>query len=153
MVEWTMLLVGMPRSWGWSWGSYPWMSALVLATGWVVVGSAWGSSSPDLQVLSATPGEGVPLPPAPLSQPHPGPDPHHHTQGARHHPPNTPSASIYRSAGPALLRGGHGKSLLSILLYLYPAGQKRAESSLMYVAIPLSPLPPSIPLFLPGPAE
>ncbi|XP_064781070.1 neurexin-3b-beta-like isoform X6 [Oncorhynchus masou masou] len=102
-----MLLIEMPQGWGWSWRSYPWMSALILATGWLVVGSAWGSSSPDLQVLSATPGEGVPLPPAPLSQPHPGPDPHHHTQGARHHPPNTPSASIYRTAGPALLRGGH----------------------------------------------
>uniref|UniRef100_A0A8C8C131 Laminin G domain-containing protein n=1 Tax=Oncorhynchus tshawytscha TaxID=74940 RepID=A0A8C8C131_ONCTS len=99
--------VGKLQGWGCSWGSYPWMSALVLAVGWVVVGSAWGSSFADLQVLSATPDEGAPLPLAPLSQPHPGPDPHHHTQGTRHHPTNAAPASIYHFPGHASLRGGH----------------------------------------------
>ncbi|KAK6297751.1 hypothetical protein J4Q44_G00323340 [Coregonus suidteri] len=99
--------VGKLQGWGCSWGSYPWMNALVLAVGWVVVGSAWGSSSPDLQVLSAMPEGRVPLPPAPISQPHPGPDPHLHTQGTSHHPANAAPASIYHSPGPASLRGGH----------------------------------------------
>lgn len=114
--------VGKLQGWGCSWGSYPWMSALVLAVGWVVVGSAWGSSFPDLQVLSATPEEGAPLPPAPLSQPHPGPDPHHHTQGTRHHPTNAAPASIYHFPGHASLRGGHGESRLSIYPSILPSG-------------------------------
>ncbi|TDH00181.1 hypothetical protein EPR50_G00185760 [Perca flavescens] len=72
-----------------------WM--LLLAVGWMVLASAWGSSS-DLHLLSPTPG--VPVPPALARPDHPqGP------QGPRHH---QPPVSIYRS--PASLRAGHGES-------------------------------------------
>lgn len=79
-------------------GQLFWM--LLLAVGWMVLGSAWGpssssSSSSDLHLLSPTPG--APLPPA-----LPRPD---HSQGPRHH---QPPVSIYRS--PASLRAGHGES-------------------------------------------
>ncbi|KAJ8009275.1 hypothetical protein DPEC_G00087210 [Dallia pectoralis] len=86
-----------------AWGSYPWISALVLAMGWVVMGSL----SPDLQILYATQGEGVPVPPAPLSEPQSGPHPDQHTPGGRHHSAHAPPISIHRSPGPASLRGGH----------------------------------------------
>ncbi|XP_035000216.1 neurexin-3b-beta isoform X15 [Hippoglossus stenolepis] len=77
-------------------GKLLWM--LPLAAGWMVLGSAWGSSSSsssDLHLLSPT--SGAPLPPALHRPDHPqGP------QGPRHH---QPSVSIYRS--PASLRAGH----------------------------------------------
>lgn len=79
-------------------GQLFWM--LLLAVGWMMLGSAWGSSSSsssssDLHLLSPTPG--APLPPA-----LPRPD---RSQGPRHH---QPPVSIYRS--PASLRAGHGES-------------------------------------------
>ncbi|XP_034435227.1 neurexin 3b isoform X16 [Hippoglossus hippoglossus] len=77
-------------------GKLLWM--LPLAAGWMVLGSAWGSSSSsssDLHLLSPT--SGAPLPPALHRPDHPqGP------QGPRHH---QPPVSIYRS--PASLRAGH----------------------------------------------
>lgn len=86
-------------------GQMIWM--FLLAVEWMVVGSAWGSSSSsDLQLLSPTPG--APLPPA-LSQPdHP-----HGPHGPRH---PQPPVSIYRS--PASLRAGHSKSVLLLRLCL-----------------------------------
>ncbi|XP_018550268.1 neurexin-3b-beta isoform X2 [Lates calcarifer] len=77
-------------------GQLFWM--LPLAVGWMVLGSAWGSSSSsssDLHLLSPTPG--APLPPA-----LPRPDHLQGPQGPRHH---QPPVSIYRS--PASLRAGH----------------------------------------------
>lgn len=72
---------------------------LLLAVEWMVLRSAWGSSSSssDLHLLSPTPG--APLPPAMPRPDHPQ-GPH----GPRHH---QPPLSIYRS--PASLRAGHGE--------------------------------------------
>lgn len=80
-------------------GQLYWM--LPLAVGWMLLGSAWGSSSSsssssDLHLLSPTPG--APVPPA-------LPRPDHGPLGPRHH---QPPVSIYRS--PASLRAGHGES-------------------------------------------
>ncbi|TMS12511.1 Neurexin-3b-beta [Larimichthys crocea] len=77
-------------------GQLYWM--LPLAVGWMLLGSAWGSSSSsssssDLHLLSPTPG--APVPPA-------LPRPDHGPLGPRHH---QPPVSIYRS--PASLRAGH----------------------------------------------
>lgn len=80
-------------------GQMIWM--FLLAVEWMVLGSAWGSSSSsDLQLLSPTPE--APLPPA---LPHP--DYFHGPHGPRH---PQPPVSIYRS--PASLRAGHSKSTL-----------------------------------------
>lgn len=88
-----MLPKGKPQE-----GQLIWM--LLLAVGWMVLGSAWGSSSSssDLHLLSPTPG--APQPPA-----LPRPDHAQGPQGPRHH---QPPVSIYRS--PASLRAGHGES-------------------------------------------
>lgn len=79
-------------------GQLFWM--FLLAVGWMVLGSAWGSSSSssDLHLLSPTPG--APQPPA-----LPRPD---HAQGPRGPKHHQPPVSIYRS--PASLRAGHGES-------------------------------------------
>ncbi|TKS75878.1 Neurexin-3b-beta Neurexin IIIb-beta [Collichthys lucidus] len=87
-----MLPKGKPQE-----GQLYWM--LPLAVGWMLLGSAWGSSSSssssssDLHLLSPTPG--APVPPA-------LPRPDHGPLGPRHH---QPPVSIYRS--PASLRAGH----------------------------------------------
>lgn len=97
-----MLPKGKPQE-----GQLIWM--LLLAAGWMVLGSARGSSSSssDLHLLSPT--SGAPPPPALPRPNHPqGP------QGPRHH---QPPVSIYRS--PASLRAGHGESRhLSPCFYL-----------------------------------
>lgn len=68
---------------------------LLLAVGWMVLGSARGSSSSsDLHLLSST--SDAPLPPA-LPRPR-------HPQGPQH---NLPPVSVHRS--PASLRAGHGE--------------------------------------------
>lgn len=82
-------------------GRMVWM--FLLAVEWMVLGSAWGSSSSaDLQLLSPT--LEAPLPPA-----LPQPDHFHGPRGPRH---PQPPVSIYRS--PASLRAGHSKSSFSI---------------------------------------
>lgn len=80
-------------------GQMIWM--FLLAVEWMVLGSAWGSSSSsDFQLLSPTPG--APLPPA-----LPQPDYSHGPHGPRH---PQPPVSVYRS--PASLRAGHSKCCL-----------------------------------------
>lgn len=78
-------------------GQLLWM--LFLAVEWMVLGSAWGSSSSssDLHLLSPTPG-------GPLPRALPRPDHPQGPHGPRHH---QPLVSIYRS--PASLRAGHGE--------------------------------------------
>lgn len=88
-------------------GQKIWM--FLLAVEWMVLGSAWGSSSSsDLQLLSPTPE--APLPPA-----LPQPDYFHGPHGSRH---PQPPVSIYRS--PASLRAGHSKSTLFLSLCILP---------------------------------
>ncbi|XP_075993502.1 neurexin-3b-beta-like [Genypterus blacodes] len=95
-----------------------WM--LLPAVGWMVLGSAWGSSSSssDLRLLSPTPG--APLPPAP-----PRPDQLQAPQVPRHHPP---LVSIYRS--PASLRGGHAGTTYifgkggGLITYTWPSNER-----------------------------
>lgn len=79
-------------------GQLFWMWLLIVE--WMVLASAWGSSSSssDLHLLSPTPG-------APVPRALPRPDHPQGPHGPRHH---QPPVSIYRS--PASLRAGHGES-------------------------------------------
>ncbi|XP_014869946.1 neurexin-3b-beta-like isoform X2 [Poecilia latipinna] len=83
-----MLPEGKPQE-----GQLFWM--LLLAVGWMTLGSAWGSLSPDLHLLSPTSG-------APVAPALPRPDHPRGPQGPRHHQPPVP---IHRS--PMGLRAGH----------------------------------------------